>query len=219
MATATGYPVTEAVYQVEGKGDLGKPVDFDATANCGNCHRRTTVARAATVLTSRFGSWDDIVPDPNGGRWLCFPCAWCYRTPELRRTPVLVTQTPTVERPDATTLLSVLARPIPTDTTVIVPVNGKRIVAPRARWGSLTSDRGPTTWRGRHYQMLTAVNRLHDLGIWEKSLADPAPPWAALEALNTERHAEVRQLWALLKPARDDKTLLPLLQTLGRNTR
>lgn len=216
---STGPSVSEVVYRAEGKPDLGKPVNFDSEARCGNCRQATLVARAASVLTSQFGSWDDVVPDPRGGRWLCKACAWCYRATDLRRAPAVITQKPAaMSKPVNRTLRATLAGPIPSTTAVIIPLTGKRIVAPRARWGHVTTDFGPMIWRPPHHQMLTAVLRLRELGVGEKALADAAPPWGALRDLTSDEQEEARQLWGTLRAARDDKTLLPLLQRLGRGT-
>lgn len=208
--------VTEAVYQAEGNPAFDKPVPFSEIHLCGNCRRRRSTAPAKKVLTSQFGSWGDIQQDSTGGRWLCLPCAWTYRSPDLRRRSTVVHLDGTMNRPGIPALREILSAPIPADVAVIVPLSGKRIVAPRARWGQVVFDAGALQWRPRHKRLMHHATRLRELGFTETDLKADSPNHAVLTSLPVETHAEVRSMWREMHPLRDDKSLFPLFLLLSR---
>lgn len=208
--------VTEALYQARGKPDFDKPARFETTRMCGNCLDRKVVAPASKVLTSQFGSWDNVAQDKDGGRWLCLPCATTYRATDLRRRTSIIKQDATLERPDLAALRVVLSGPIPADTAVIVPLSGKKIIAPNARWGMLVSDTGLLRWTGRHKRLMGCAVALREMGFPESSLREDSPAFPILASLPVEQHEEVRSMWREMKPIRDDKTILPLFLFLSR---
>lgn len=209
-------PVTEALYRAEGKPSLDKAGASRDGLRCGNCLRDTLTVPAGSVLTSRFGSWDDIAVGPDGSRNLCLACAWAYRSVPLRRTVTLVTATPSYTHPGAAEVRALLAGPVPPDIALIVPLAGKRIVAPRARWGHVVTDAGPLTWSVSHQRLLKVALRLRAWGFRERGLAESAPPFETLVDIDIAQHDQVRADWAAFEAARADKTLLGLYLKLSR---
>lgn len=217
MRPKNNVPVTEALYHAASKPPLGKTLPFDS-GFCGRCRRETDVADAAGVLSSRFGSWDDIAPDTGSKRrHLCLPCGWAYRAKQLQYHPTIIRRgTGTLTHPKGTELRKALSGPIPPDTAIMVPVSGKKAVAPLAKWGTLTTDNGPIAWSKRHAQSVKQLMWLKALGISEMSLSEPAPPVYALNRADAEQWAQLQQSWSDLKPIRANKTLFPMLVKLTR---
>lgn len=213
-------PVTEALYQSEGKPALDKPGVPREGSPCGSCGRSVPTLPASGVLTSRFGSWDDIAVDPKeGGRWLCVPCAWAYRSVPLRRQVTLVTVDGTVHRPTWQQVRDLLQKPLPLEQALIVPVSGKRIVAPRADWGKVTADCGPISWTVSHRALLNVAVFLRAAGFGEHHLAAQSPPFEVMVKIEPGRHAAIRRAWRAFDPARADKVMLPLFQRLTRESK
>lgn len=217
MKPATKVPVTEALYHAAGKPKLGKTVPFDR-GFCGRCKRETEVADAIGVLSKRFGSWDDIAPDPRSKRrHLCLPCGWAYRDKSLQYHPTIIRRgAEGFEQPSGSELRTALAGPVPPDMAVMLPVSGKKAVAPLAQWGMLATDGGAMVWERRHAQAVKKLMELKRTGISETALADPAPPGYVLDGLAAEPWNRVQQMWHDLNPLRQDKTLFPMLVKLTR---
>ncbi len=209
-------PVSAVLHAALGRPGIDKPVTFVPGKSCGSCARVANCCQAATVLTSRFGSWGDIAVASDGSRWLCEACGWAYRASDLRRAMWIIDVDGTATTPTIAEVREALAGPIATSTAIIVPTSGKRIVAPRAAWGTVTSDSGNLRWCRHHHEWLTAATRLRALGVSEAALASPSPPWPVLVATSVEHHAEIQGHWRRLAPLRADKTLLPLFQRLSR---
>lgn len=210
-------PVTEALYHAARKPPLGKTLPFNS-GFCGRCHRESEVADAAGVLSSRFGSWGDIVPDERSKRrHLCLPCGWAYRDKQLQYHPTIIRYGDTTfQHPTGTALRQALSGPIPGDVAIMLPVSGKKAVAPLAQWGQLTTDGGPTRWDRRRAQVVKQLMWLKSLGIPEMALTDPAPPVYALNRADPEQWGKLQQTWRDLQPARADKTTFPMLVKLTR---
>lgn len=211
-----GITTTEALYQARGKPPLDKPVVFETFRLCGNCLSRKDVGKAHKILTSQFGSWDDVTQDPEGGRWLCLACASTYRAQDLRRRTSVIHQDGTLERPDLGGLRDVLSRPIPADVSVIIPLSGKKIIAPRAKWGQVVTDTCGLTWSARHKRLMGYGVALREMGFSEAALREESPPFVVLVDLPVEQHADVRHMWREFAVIRTDKTLLPLFLFLSR---
>lgn len=211
-------PVTEALYQAEGNPVLDKAGEPQIGSRCGNCRRRVLTVKASSVLTSRFGSWDDIAVEPDGGRYLCFPCAWTYRCVPLRRTVTLVTAEPSLTHPSGVEVRTLLSRALTAQESLIVPLSGKRIVAPRARWGQVTVDSKSFTWSPSHRRLLLLATQLRGWGFRERGLLEPSPPFETLSRIEVGLHEEIRSAWSAFEPARDDKTLIGLYLRLSRET-
>lgn len=195
---------------------MDKPVTFETFRLCGNCLSRRKVGPAQRILTSQFGSWDDVVQDPEGGRWLCLPCASTYRATDLRRRTSIIHQDGTLDRPDLIALRAVLNRPIEPTTAIIVPLSGKKIIAPRATWGRLVTDTCTMQWTARHKRLLGYGVALREMGFSESALREESPPFVVLAELPVEEHARVRDMWREWKVIREDKTVLPLFLFLSR---
>lgn len=217
MKPSESVPVSEALYHATSEPTLGKTPVFNS-GFCGSCHRWLDVANATEILSRTFGSWDSIIPDPRTKRrHLCLYCGWAYRCKELLRHPTIITQgDTTLHHPSSDELRDALRGPIPTDTAVLVPVAGKKVVAPIATWGHITSDHGPITWARPHAQAVKNLLRLRDFGFTEKALAASTPPWAALTKVPDDQWDTVQRLWRELAPLRADKNLFPLLIKLTR---
>lgn len=211
-----GLATTEALYQARGKPPLDKPVTFETFHLCGNCLNRREAAPAHRILTSQFGSWDDVAQDPDGGRWLCLPCASTYRAVDLRRRTSIIHQDATLERPDLSGLRAALDRPIGHTTAIIIPLSGKRIIAPRATWGRLVTDTCTLTWTARHKRLMGYGVALREMGFSEAALREDSPPFVVLGSIPPEEHERVRAMWREWRVIREDKTLLPLFLFLSR---
>lgn len=218
-----GFSVTKAVYQFEGNPSVDKPVIFDNASICGNCKTPSKTAPASRILTSQFGSWDVIMEDPKGGRWLCEPCAWAYRSVPYRRSPAVVTvdgaddgAVSKVMWANRADLVQMLSRPIPSTMALSIPLSGKKIVLPTARWGMVATDTRVMRWTSRNHHQLQAALELRALGAGESALAEPSPPYFLLDKTELDQHARIKFLWDVLRPVREDKTMLPLFQNLSR---
>lgn len=210
-------PVTEALYHAARKPPLGKTLPFDS-GFCGRCHRDTSVADAAGVLSQRFGSWDDIAPDRRSKRrHLCLPCGWAYRDKSLQYHPTIIRHgQKRFQHPTGTQLRKALSGPIAADTAIMLPVSGKKAVAPLAQWGMLATDGGPITWERRHAQSVKQLLWLKSLGVPERALPDSAPPAYVLNRADAEQWERLQKAWSDLQPVRQDKTLFPMLVKLTR---
>lgn len=216
-----GVPVTKAVYQFEGNPPVDKPVIFDHEAVCGNCESPSLTAPAGKVLTSQFGSWDAIIQSPAGGRWLCAPCAWAYRSVPYRRTPSIITLggekgVGGVRWASRADLVDILSRPTTSRTALSIPLSGKKMVLPMARWGMVATDTRVFRWSPRNHRQLRAALELRGLGLGETALADSSPPYYLLDKTDTAKHPRIKELWGVLRPVRDDKTMLPFIQNVSR---
>jgi hypothetical protein len=183
---------------------------------CGNCNRIAAVTPASKVLTSRFGSWDDIAVCSTGGRWLCEPCAWTYMDVGLRRAPYLISSAGAGRFVDQEEVQAMLSNPIGNDVALLFPVGGKRIVAPRAQWGRVAVDHAALTWSRRHATALAAAVELRGYGFGEKSLAESSPPFHVLLTVPVEKHPQVQALWRVLRETREDKTMCPTILKMSR---
>lgn len=113
-------------------------------------------------------------------------------------------------------LRSALSTSLNSTEALIIPLAGKRIVAPRAQWGKVVTDYGVIHWTKRMHLALQAAVTLRELGFNETGLREDSPPFVVLGGLDVALHDEVRRLWDLMKPIRRDKTLLPLFLFASR---
>lgn len=216
MSSPATMSFSDAAYQLAGSPGITKPVIFDAEHFCGNCHETKSTAPAKKILTSQFGSWEDIAMDPRGGRWLCLPCAWAYRDLKLRRISTLI-EDGAMTHPTPTELRTgVLTGPIPSTTAVVVPVSGKRIVLPKGTWGALTFDGGVMQWRPRDRRLLGVMSMFRAMDVGEKELMADIMPGRVLADTPHHRHTELSEQWTLLDPLRKDKVRAPLFLMLSR---
>lgn len=181
------------------------------------------MAPAARVLSSQFGSWGDIAVDPSdpkGGRWLCRACGWAYRCVALRHEPTVVTRGREVEHPPYSGLREQLSHgTVDPASAYIIPIGGKRVIAPRARWGTVTHDGGSSHWGPAQARLVAAADTLTRYGFGGKMLASPTPPHSVLMRIPTDEHPRVRRLWRHLDVARADKIMMPLYSRLCRKDR
>ena len=208
--------VTQAVYQCAGKPALDKPVNFEGDSRCGACLHHSPTAPASRILTSQFGSWDSISSDPHDGtRRLCAACAHAYRVPSYRWHPAIITPKG-MTTPGHADLIDILSKPLPGDVAVVVPVSGKKLLVPLARWGYLTTDTQTFTWTARHKRLLKTVIELREFGTPEGAFVEASPPFVLFTSLPPHQHDHVRDLWRILAPLRADKALLPMFVKLSR---
>lgn len=183
---------------------------------CGSCFTNTDCFPAKQVLSHNFSTWEDIAAD-GGNRWLCEPCAWIYKTRPGLNTPLLITAEPSTQRPTPGLLRTTLDRPIPADTAIVIPLNGKRTITPLARWGLLTTDAGTRPWTSKDARMMHAATELRSThGVLERSMPSPSPPEAVFASTPPETHSRIRELWKVLEPARAESTLIALMMHLSR---
>lgn len=215
MTHATTGTVTEAVYQSEGKPALTKKVDFHPGRQCGVCRQRRTCAAADAVLTWKFGSWDDVLPDSTGRRWLCAACAHAFRAAPYRRQISLVqrdaNRAGVVSWPTRQEVRDVLSRSLSPDAALVVPIGGKRVVLPRARWGQVATDATVFVWQARHQLLMRAGAALLALGVPTSALGAESPPFNLLCGRDGE---SLLRHWREFAPARTDKVMLPLYQRI-----
>lgn len=218
-----GVSVTKAVYQFEGNPSVDKPVTFDHESVCGNCEKPSLTAPAGKVLTSQFGSWDAIIEAPQGGRWLCDACAWAYRAVAYRRAPAIITSEEAgsglggrVRWATKADLVDALSQPTPSNMALSIPLSGKKMVLPAARWGMVATDTKRFRWSPRNHRQLQAALELRGLGLGEPALAGPSPPYYLLDKTDPAQHPRIKELWDVLRPVRDDKTMLPFIQNVSR---
>lgn len=212
--------LTVAAFELAGHPHVGKPVSYGSDALCGICRRVTDVAPAGRVLSPSFGSWGDVAADEDGKRWLCAACTYAFRAPDLRLKPTILTPGPpaTLVHPDPAALARHLLRPLG-QSAVILPLTRKRVVAPRASWGTLTTDYESISWTKALSRILLAALRLRRLGFGPGSLAEPSAPLNLLRRHPTHEHDTIRDLWHVLDPVRGDKARLPLFQRLSDGAR
>lgn len=213
-------PVCRSLYQCAGQPELTKSPPWSNDRTCGSCTVTGPAAPARSILGSRFGSWSAIAPDlTHGGTWLCRPCAWAHLAVHLRRgiTIAHADGTAHFDAPPSTARAH-LTGPIPADVSIIVPIGGNRIVAPRARWGHVATDNDVLPWGRHHATALTMATTLRTtFGVSVKSLAARSIPLIVLSAIPPERHADLHRLWSAFDPVRRDTILLPLMQRLTRD--
>lgn len=210
-------PLSEALYHAANEPDLGKSVAF-TEGFCGACGRRREVAAAAEVFTSTFGSWGAITPDPlTGSRHVCLPCAWAYRAKELRHHPTIIScDGATYTHPSGSELRAALSRAIPSNVAILLPITGKKAVAPQGRWGMLTTDSGPLNWSRDLARHVRDLLWLKARKCSEPMLSEPAPPSGILDKLSPEDWTAMQEAWARTSTVRTDKTLYPALLKLSR---
>lgn len=186
---------------------------------CGTCGHHGHCWAANTVLSASFASWDDINTDTTTHtRLLCPACAWAYKTVPMKMSLTIADATPSRTMFDAapSTVRALLANPLTGHIAVIAPIGGKRIVAPRARWGHVATDTAVVRWTTSRATLLGYGERLRALGVGPKALTQPSPPFAVLATTPVDTHEEMRRLWRLLAPARADRALLPIIQRVLR---
>ena len=216
--SSTEVAVTAELYRSRPAETVTKPVTFAPNGPCGGCGViNVDTAPAVDVISANFGRWDDIMVNPSdGARYLCPACAYCYSNVTLRRTPMLIQQgegAHPVTMPEARNLLS---RPLDARTALIVPLSGKKTLAPQARWGHVTFDGGTFHWARTHHEWLRAAAWLRGQGANETGLAEPSPPHVVLSRLDFEGHKAVYDAWRLLGPCREDRLMFALIVTLTR---
>lgn len=213
---SAGEAATAAVYRAMGNPPVNKPVTFDHNGQCGTCRRTTGVCPAGGILTSQFGTWDEIAASHDGKRWLCMECAALWRNIELRRRRFqLSTDGALIDFPDLVDLTDILTKPLPPTVLVSAPISGKRIVAPTVAWGHVATDGRVLAWDRTWASRLATAVRLRRLGVSLVAIMkDPSIPFAVLAAAPPSTHAELQRDWRLLDPIRADKTVHPLMRGL-----
>lgn len=219
MSSIEKPSVIEVLYHAAHKPDLSKKVPF-GEGFCGRCHQRKRVAEASKVLSSRFGSWDWITPDTESKRrFLCHPCAWSYRETRLRRYATLIRREGgAVHHPTGPELRQVLSGPLPPTVAILLPVAGKKAVAPMGAWGLIAADHGRMEWTRGLAKSLGRLMILKRLGASETALASPEIPGQLIDSLPPEEWLRAHEAWRALAPLRSDKTVLPALLRLTRET-
>lgn len=179
-------------------------------ARCGGLERLTR-ARVVSDSFTGFSGWRR--PTHSG---VCSACAWTYTTARLRAAPFLVDRAAvTLQELDGPALARALTGgPLPADQAVTVPTRaGRQHVLPRARWGMVTVDELPLSWRAEDAQrMLAALQLVQGYGARPTMLAASSPPYRWLTAHPPGDWQRLQQLWASLGPWRTDPS--PWLATV-----
>lgn len=185
---------------------------------CGTCLQHTEVALAATIFTSTFGSWDTIRVDPaTGNRHICLPCGWAWRAKELQYHPTIISRDgATFCHPNGAQLRAALNGPIAADIAILLPITGKRAVAPHARWGTLTTDTGPFKWERRHARLVQALLTLKKRGLTEPTLKEDDLPQYVFDKVPADLWEDTYAQWRRIAPVRQDKPLFSALLKLSR---
>lgn len=113
-------------------------------------------------------------------------------------------------------LVEALSRPTPSHMAIVIPLSGKKLVLPTARWGMVATDTKVFRWSARNYRQLQAALELRGMGVGEPALADSSPPYYLLDKTSPDQHPRIKELWDVLAPVRDDKTMLPFIQNVSR---
>jgi len=119
-------------------------------------------------------------------------------------------------RPTYEQLRELLRERIPADVAVTVPIEGRKAVLAKARWGAVATDSGSMDWTKAHRRALSAIEELTSHGFTEGLLGHPSPPFGVLLKVDPARHARIRELWQSLAPWRADVGAWPVLVRLTR---
>lgn len=183
---------------------------------CSVCGTDTDVMRAGALLGLTFGSWQEV-SRYNSVTALCKPCAWGFKNKQVIYSPSIVT-------PDDARLVTwrevgeyLLDHDVDADVSVIAPTSGRKIVAPYAQYGKVTTDHGGITWSSKYRLALKACFQLNRVNIRGGLLSEPSPPYGPLSELSPEKHKAVHEMWRYLSFVRDDKTLLALFTKISMN--
>jgi hypothetical protein len=122
---------------------------------------------AAGVVSDNFGDWDRCPYRHCLPTGFSDPVAWAFRNPAFVWQAHVLDPTGLrqVGPPD---LYATLSGPIGADRAVILPISGKKHVAPFAVWGAVNTDNDTVTWRGSDVVRLATVARLRALGFGEQ---------------------------------------------------
>lgn len=183
------------------------------------CGHHDQSSPAKDSVSKNFGSWADIAVDgARNGRFLCAPCSWALREPDLRYKTSIITSGPSLEHPTQAALQEALLRgPLPGTTAVMVPVSGKKAIILTAKWGMVASDFGAMHWQGSHSAALKSFLRLRAIGFRESGFVEPFPPMVTLMGLPRDERMEAQKLWQSLTAVRQDRTFLPLVTKISRS--
>ncbi len=217
-----GSRVTTVAYHVLGNPSCDKEVVWEADKQCSLCATADLdCTDTAKLFHLNFSGWDEMrPPGDDGRRWLCRACAWAYKTPLGRRHATIVdagSGTCEFVSPGECGQRLVGWERVPPDVAIVVPLGGKRIVFPRARWGTVVTDTGPLpSWGPYLRAMTTSLIELRAIGFNEHALNEPTPPFAVMTTLTAEQRTRVRSMWRSTNQVRTTKTLYPVLIKLTR---
>jgi len=185
----------------------GSPVTIapDGTGRCARCGTAGPVTRWRDVLSANFGDWDRL-------RWrdagaFCPCCAWAFTCKPLRIRAHVI-EPGRMEQVTPAGLLAVLSLPVSGSTLVVVPVAGKKHVAPWAPWGVVATDHEQLAWTADDAARLAVLAALRSAGFGEASLAEAAPRWPILRTLGADDRAAVIAAWPGLLPWRQRPSYL-----------
>lgn len=188
--TAAGQPTSELFADVVGEW-------------CGCCGAGNLPLRAAYRVVSR--KFTDADCWPYGSDWLCVVCAWAYTTPALRRSVYRVHQQPAEQVPRRRCELGaeLAVGALAAETTVVLPVRGRRHILPTAQWGHVCTDDVCVRWDETAAALLRTLRWLRTQpGVRARDLESSTPPIQVLRAAGGER-ITVWKRWELLEPWRE----------------
>ncbi len=193
-----------------------QPPRMPTCGGSGVCARCATpgdeLTATRSVVSKVFTAYDGWY-DP-AGSGLCPSCAWGYTTPELRRSPHLITVIPQLEPLSPSRLRTVLSAPVPADAAVVVPLHpGRKHLLPAAQWGQVTVDDACLTWSATDAHRLEVMCQLRAMGFGPKMLLAPGPNWSVLRRLPSRSRATARELWPVLDPWRRSRLWFALATT------
>jgi hypothetical protein len=175
-------------------------VPADAGGQCARCGTAGPVTRWRDVLSANFGDWDRLRWRDSGA--FCPACAWAFGHKPLRtRAHVIAPGRVTLAAPGD--LLAALSAPVGMPLLVVVPVAGKKHIAPWAPYGVVATDHEQLRWTGADAGRLAVLARLRGAGFGEAALGEPAPRWMILRNLDPAGRADAVTAWAALAPWRD----------------
>lgn len=176
---------------------------------CARCNRLAELTRTTAAISKLFTAFDSWATPTGPG--LCAPCAWGYRTPELRNKihQVSVNDLVNLTRSEAAEILSSGA--IANDSTLVVPLRpGRKHLVAEASWGTVTTDTATLPWTRHDADRLEVLLELRGAGFGSRMLAAPAPAWNVLRRHDATHWVHLLQLWTLLDPWRQRPAWLEL---------
>lgn len=180
----------------------------------GRCARCATPSSAVVhvrdVVSPTFTGFDSW-RDPRG-TLLCAPCAWAYRTPQLRTHSHRITTTPSCTQLTALQVCQVLvAGALPADTALSVPLHpGRKHLVPGLQWGTVRIDDTNLSWTAADAARLVVMRDLRRRGFGARALTQPSPAWDILRRRPADEWQGIQDQFAQLHPWRVARAWLAL---------
>lgn len=160
---------------------------------CGRCGRADSVYSVDQVVSRNFTDWETLSPATEG---LCAACVFSLTHEGIKVHPYMVSSTEAhfIMKQN---LIDLLAKPLPFDTAVSVPVSCKKHLLPKAEFGKVVSDDGAFYWGENECEMFKIVLEMRALDVTESELFETAPPYNAIKK-NINQSGIIFEKWPLL---------------------